>query len=358
MMMSEKRYILQLFILLVVALSCVGAFNYVVNPYLVLRDMRISGFNAVKADINGYVRQGKAYQPLSLPIDTLLVGNSRVEMGLDPSHPCLGGSAYNLGLPGAGIELQVAYAMNLLAQKPIKRVLMSLDFVDFLHVGQPTTGFHFIGQERLAYRIDGKPNRDYIWYRWQDYYLATLSLDALVSSVKTVLGQHAKASDRSPMGFNPARDLAAATRMEGPYRVFQQKRRAMDAKYIGKTWVYQTQAAGNMNFPALARLIEKTAASKAQLAFFISPLHQSFFTSLEAYGLSDEYQLWRRDVMSFLRAQRVPLHDYAQISGITDEPLPQQNQRVGLRWFWEPAHYKSRLGNRLLREMLGDHCSG
>lgn len=360
-MMTSTRYVTTLFVFIIALLALVASFNYVVNPYLIFSDKRINGLNQYKADINKFVRQAKAYQPISLPIHTLLVGNSRVEMGLNPQHRCLPENTYNLGLPGAGVELQVAYALNLVRMKPeINRIIMSLDFTDFTNrkPGGVRTEFSYSGQSRLYSKVDGQPNDRYWFATLKDRYMALLSLDATISSVKTLLGQKPSASDRHINGFNPANDVAEATRVEGPFQIFNQTRRMLEGK-LSNQYYESVKGLNNADFKALALLNEQAQQSNIELIYFINPLHQSFFEVIDSADLSDGYQQWLQDVHEFLKPYpHIAFHDFNQMPGFTDEPYPEKKQRQSLTWFWEPAHYKSELGDILLDNMLAHACPG
>ena len=360
--MAAQRYIASFTLLVLVLLLAVGLFNYAVNPYLIFDDNRTEGFNAIKADINDYVRQAKAYHPLNQKIDTLIVGNSRVEMGMDPEHQCLSQATYNLGLPGASVELQMAYTLNLLRQKQsIQHLIIGVDFSDFLHgnASPPKTEFAFAGQERLAYFIDGRENPQFWWSQLKDRYMALLSLDAGSSSVKTLLGQKTTAPTRTGKGLNPAHDMAEATRVEGPQQLFKHTLNMLE-QLLSPDQAYQAQPAfDSVQYLALKTLIQHAEKHGIKVSFFINPLHESFFAVAEKNGLTDDYLRWHADIESFMRQQTKPgmaFYDFNRIPTMTDEPVPSAESRKPLAWFWEPTHYNQQLGDYLLARMTEGSC--
>jgi len=360
--MTAKRYTFVLAFMTVVILMVAASFNYIVNPYLFFSVNRIDGFNAFKSDIGSYIYQSKAYFPLEMSIDTLLIGNSRVEMGLDPEHPCLSPATFNLGLPGDDVELRIAYALNLMRQKPsIKHLIVSVDFTDFVRdVGAARVeAFKFSGQERLQYYIDGRLNSDYRWARLQDYYIALFSLDAAVSSVKTVLGQKVGATTRTGKGFNPAQDLALATQIEGSHTLFAQTLSRLQ-NTISPEMEYQTPPLfSTVDYRALDELIRYAREQSIHIDFFINPLHRSFFDAVDRAGMRDDYQRWRRDIEHFILRnddQSLTFNDFNQIESMTDEALPEPGSFKPLRWFWEPVHYNKALGDTLLDKLTKERC--
>ena len=359
--MTIQRYVSLIAGFTILILTLIAGFNFVINPYLIFNSPRIDGVNAIKADISNYVRQAKTYHPLNVQIDTLLVGNSRIEMGFNPNHRCLSSSTYNLGIPGASVEMQVAYALNVLRQKPgIKRVIMSLDFTDFIHeLNQaPTSSFSFSGQNSLSYFIDGRENEDFWFYSLKDKYMALLSLDATTSSLKTLVLQRETSATRMEKGFNPARDLASSTKIEGPYRIFEHTLGML--RDILHNKAYRTVAfEQNTHYLALQAMVDYTKTNSIELKLFINPLHSSFYTLIDEAGLNDDLTRWNSDIKQFVANNRLNCHfyDFGKIPGKTDEPYPDQTQTKALNWFWEPAHYNEAFGDTLIETITQPSCS-
>jgi len=360
--MNASRYVLIVSLFSIGLFALVGAFNYVINPYLVFPDHRMDGLNTYKSDINKFVRQAKAYHPLDRSFKTLLVGNSRVEMGLDPAHSCLDAPAYNLGLPGAGFELQVAYALNLARQdKALKTIFMGLDFTDFTHPANapPEGELTFSGQNRLRFLIDGEKNEGYTWSKMRDFYQSSLSLDATVSSVKTILTQSKTSPNRSLEGFNPANDFRQATRVEGPYQIFQHNLNLLRSKLGQDSEYVIPKQHSTPALIALHTLLAYTQENDIQLYLFINPLHDSFWAVFDELDMMDDYQRWHQDIIRSFQeagATRAQLYDFGHLPGYTDEAFPEKKQKQPLNWFWEPAHYRKELGNLLINTMRASSC--
>ena len=88
---TARRYVIVTTLVFLVLSMLTITFNYRVDPYLIFGSARTEGFNKVKVDINEHVQISKAHHPYLREWDTLLVGNSRIEMGLDPQHHCFRG---------------------------------------------------------------------------------------------------------------------------------------------------------------------------------------------------------------------------------------------------------------------------
>ncbi len=365
--MMAKRYTLY------VALSFLGfsvltiLINYSVDPYLVFGSARIEGFNQFKVDINKHVRVSKAFHPTLNEWDTLLVGNSRVEMGLNPTHACFqkkGSKVYNLGTPGAGVRQQLEYALNLIYQQRIKRVYISVDFVDFLvrDGHEPLTNSidwsSSPGNRSLGYSFDGSRNSEYRAAAFMDNYRSLFSLDALFSSVRTVMLQSPHQPDRDDHGFNPARDFKAAVGVEGADALFAQKMGELEEKYSHRWSLVGDQLSSD--FRALNKFLKIAGSRGVQVTLFTNPFHEKFWDLMKQNNLYDMHQEWLNQLMQLVKKADIPsvhVWDFSGDSKYIHETVPNHGVKSGpLRWFWEPAHYRKELGDLMLEAMLADEC--
>lgn len=363
--MTARRYIFVCSLAFFAFSSITIATNYFVDPYLIFGTKRIAGFNNIKADINNFVRTTKAHHPNLGEWDTLLVGNSRIEMGLDPQHPCFqraGAKVYNMGLPGAGVTQQLGYALNVIYQQPIKQVLVSVDFVDFLireGSDPPLSLSELPYAGSLRYRFDGSVNPDYGRNTRKDFFRALFSLTATTSSAKTISLQSVHQADRHESGFNPAHDFERAVRSEGSAAIFEQKLNSLDKRYGGHWSLAYSDGSESSEFVAL-ELFLKTAANKnIDTVLFLNPFHEEFWSLLRQHGLLDLYQEWLDSIKNTVERSsgHARLWDFSADSEFIHEPATEVNATSEpLQWFWEPAHYRRELGDKMLDSMLADQC--
>jgi len=350
-----------------VTAAFVLAFNYVVDPYGIVGSPRIAGLNEYKVDINEHSRLMKKYQPLMQSHNALVVGNSRVEMGIDPSHRCFsesGMTVYNLGIPGADVRTQLEYALNLIHQQPVQTVFLSVDFTDFI---SPRARSHDDSQPLLQetdgefrHTAAGAPNPGYTLKAFKDYLKALFSLDALISSVRTVMLQSRVAPDRDAAGFNPGRDFEEAVRVEGPRALFDQKMEELAAKY-SRPW-YLRDSAGRLDpgFADLDAFLSTMSARGIKVYMFTNPFHGMYWQLFRAQGHMAVYEDWMRSMMELSARHRdtiVAFWDFSQDSPYLREEVPASGVKSGpLDWFWEPAHYRRQLGDLMVEAMLSEQC--
>ncbi len=339
--------------------------NGAIDPYAVIGSPRLAGFNQLKPAINARVRLSKQYQPFRQEIDTLIVGNSRVEMGLNPEHVCLqnsGYDTYNLGLPGASVGYQTAAALNVIYQQGVSRVFLGVDFTDFLIHGNNLDLPSRVGStviDNARYQPDGTLNPDYPWQRFQDYYRVLYSLDAFIDSLGTPLRQGPYAPNRTERGFNPAHDYLGATLTEGARALFQQKEAELEEKYR-QTWrLYHADGSRSADFDDLERFLTIALEQDIEVIMFSNPLHQRFWRIMDAVKLRDTYRQWQMEMLKLidsLPAGAVAFWDFTADSSYLHEPLPEASDPRRLKWFWEPAHYTEALGDVMLQDMLSASC--
>ena len=111
-----------------------AAFSVIVDPLWRFDLVSIPGFNAQR-QIATNARVAKAQIVCRLQPETVLMGTSRVEVGLNPEHPALqalGAPVYNLALAGSGLhELDLTLRHAVYASHRLKHVLLGIDFLMF-----------------------------------------------------------------------------------------------------------------------------------------------------------------------------------------------------------------------------------
>lgn len=360
-----RRFLMRWLITVLLLLAAVVSFNGLLDPYGLIGAPRWTSLNAVKPAAGNRSRVVKPYQVSRADADVLILGNSRPEMGLDPRHACIAaiGPGYSLTLPGAGMYQVVRYAQHAMAEHRPRLLLLGLDFVDFLvppgQGGDPDRWPPYVGdfEARLSVSARGQPTSQ-LAARLGDYRDALLSLTAFKDAVHTLLAQHRRhATDRRADGFNPARDYLGVIAGEGQAVLFRQKLDELRARLRRTGWsIDHAGRRGSADFTALERLLQEADSRGIAVIAFINPYHDLYLEAIETSGLGDLFGQWKRRLASLVaRYPGVTLWDFAESGPYTFESPPAAGDRKRvLRWFWEPAHYRRELGDRLLATMLAD----
>lgn len=354
---------------MVFALTCsaTAAFNYYVDPYGLFGRERIRGFNLLKPKEPPRVRVVKAYEVLRRRPTTLIGGNSRPEMGLDPQSKCWDAAekpVYNIGLPGAGLYMQALYLEEGIAAGSVKNVLWGIDLQDFLVKKKgpkdfstwPTHPFKF--ESRLL--LDKESAARWITHT-EDMATALFSLNGAADSVVTLFAQRDPYSaTRRTDGFNPAQDYMSIIATEGQDVLFRQKNREIIRDIADPDWVlFQNGGRWSTAFETLRRFLDYSRAHGVRVTLFINPYHADYLASFAVTGKWKLLGEWKRRLVTLLVNYSVPLWDFSDFDAYSMERPPGAGVAgVAMKWFWEPTHYRRRLGTLILGRMLHRRCGG
>jgi len=348
------------------ALLVIGL-NAAVDPYAITGAPRIAGLNEHKNLINDYIRLMKKYHPSQGRHNALIVGNSRVEMGLDPAHHCFreaGVNVYNLGVPGAPVQMQLAYALNVIYQQDIDTVFLSADLADFVWA-ESLDDFGLIPLEEYSVEgfeltAAGKPNPDHMVPLFLDYYRCLFSLDSLIASISTLVGQTSAGPDRDEAGYNPARDWANLVQIEGPRALFDIKFNELNRYFFMQWYMFDRQGRIDPSFADLAVFLDIAMKQGIKVYFLVNPFHQSYWDLLREGGHMPMYEEWLDELKAIVArypAESVSFWDFSGDSPFVQEPVPEPGRNSApLHWFWEPSHYRQELGDLMLDSMLSESC--
>ncbi len=347
-------------------LALAAALNWLIDPYGSFGAPRIAGFNMQKPAAGSRIRFTKAYYADRSRARTLIAGNSRPEVGLDPQSPCWPASAkpvFNAAVPGASLALQIGNAEHAMATGDVRKVYLGLDLLDFLvnprsapTLPKPSP---FAGVNLRVGSL-GIANPDYSRRRAQDWVKALGSLATLADSIQTLVRQgQADLVTRRNDGFNPARDYITIIRREGQGVLFEQKNQELVGRFGSDSGaVFQGGRQWSRVFETLDRFLHRAGARGVEVILFTNPYHLDYLTTIRESGRWEQFDAWKHTLAQIARDHEVPLWDFHGISPDTTEPPPERGDRGHtLRAFWEPAHYRADYGERMLASMLDADCT-
>jgi hypothetical protein len=262
------------------------------------------------------------------------VGNSRVEMGLDPNHESFNEklTIYNLGIPGTGVISQLQYTQNVIENSDIQELLIAIDFADFL----TTKNYKYKPSS-----INFNP--------LSDKYGALWSLDSLKSSIATIFKQNQFEANRLKNGFNPANDYQPIIKFEGQAVLFKQKIKMLNNMFKNKIWDEKSMLTNeNSDLSVLQKYIRVWIESGIKVNIFINPYHREYYTTMTKNDLLDSFNSWRI-LMNNIFSSKIGYCDFTNLGHEkSDDKLTDDE----LKYFWEPAHYKKELGDIMIPKIL------
>lgn len=362
------------------ATTTIAAVNVIVDPFWRFDLVEIPGFNAQKTQFPAFARLAKAGMVCRLQPATVILGTSRVEVGLDPSHPALrsaAGGAYNLALAGSGLhELDLTLRHAAHASPQLKRVLLGLDFLMFNANREAvvfgTEVFYFDGRRLLI------SAHDTCWRSFLYDLHRILGPKALIHSLVTVFNQKNEPTvpsspdiaswignyDRNGYrnNFYILQKLVAP--MRGYRALFGE---GQEQYYVEKVWRpmpaqrYCFSGDGKSStFAAFRRMLDFARNAGIDLRIFINPIHARLLLTLRDAGLWPLYEDWKTKMVEVLTAEatavgkpQFPLWDFSGFNSVTTEPIPPAGDTTTImKGFWEPSHYKKEVGDLMIDRMF------
>lgn len=358
------KYISTYFTSFAIVLFSIAIFNWFIDPFGMFWSPQVERINLVKPEAGKRSRITKAYQVNEIKPDILIVGNSRVEMGLNPNNNNFNGKVvYNQGMPGASVAMQVDYALDAIANNDtIEQLFVGVDFLDFLLSEKQALNFktknNSLGQTKYDFRLisQDKSNLASI-ARLKEKLTMMFSLDAFSASINTIFQQKSMTSSLNTLGFNNARSYVSIMNSEGIKPLFKQKLHEISTRLTSKPWVIKVQetAPYSPTFAHLGRLIKVAKEKQVDITFFINPYHSSYLHTLADNNQWSNFQVWKKTLVNYLsvtQGEEFILWDFSGESNFVNEAVPLTTPKQQMQWFWEPAHYKQELGDKLLARLF------
>jgi hypothetical protein len=355
----------------------VAAFNAAVDPYLLFNLPRRAGFNAIKPAVATRERLMKAYDAPRFSARTLILGSSRTDIGFDPSHsawPSESKPIYNLSLVGANTAELTRYLQHFIATRldidaPLTAIV-GLDFEEFLFRPVTTSDrtsaaaisvtAENSSEQRMAVLKDGRPNPVRSFSVWSDHVGAMLSLAALTDSIGTIFANLISGSvNIEPDGHLSESAFREFVLADGVAALFEQKNSETVRQYSAPHQVLSETPGGAIrDLPFVRDLIEVCTIHGVKLILFVQPAHSDRQELFDRMGYWKDFERWKRSLTDMVATERkkgadVTLWDFGGYERFMTEPVPiESDRREQLKWSWEPAHYKSALGDIMVSRML------
>jgi len=165
-------------------------------------------------------------------------------------------------------------------------------------------------------------------------------------------------------GFNPLHEYRAFVERDGYYTLFARKQ----AEYLLQYGQFSPQSFSdpmrNPNFRYLAHIIDVAVKHDCDLVLFFYPYHSRYLDMLNQLGLWPGFKMWKRSVLDIVdkHAGRfrdlVHVFDFSGYNAVTMERIPVQGDiQTEMRYYWEPGHFKSALGDLMIARIVGKDMS-
>lgn len=334
MTMSPLRYLIIVFVLTALGLAVTAGFNMLADPYGFYRPQDRSIF-PVKPAMSDHEAMAKRKIIAHTRPQTVILGSSRADYGIDPSHPAFEQPAYNAALKGIAMpELKAMIAHSL--RHGAKHLVIGLDFFMFNAAMAPLPGFFAAGPAPVP---------------------ISLSLSTLQDSLRTVAAQFLPhQADIAVSGQHGSGLLDRQAARQGHAAMFKDQ----EAVYLSRIYfpvphrrfLFENGTGRDTwrDFEAGLALIQN---SNARLTLFIAPVHARMLVLIRQSGLFSLYRDWKLRLAATAARHGYTVTDFTGLHPVAVELLPADKSGT-MRYFWGGSHYKPVIGNAIVSDIFGD----
>jgi hypothetical protein len=320
-----RRFLLTLF----ASLGGVAALNALIDPYDLLGTPIITGVNQVKAPV-----PDQFFKPLQVSVrqpHTVLIGTSRVMVGLDPGD-VPGDDTYNLGVPAARMPEQIALGRHAIAAAPVERIVIGLDYLSFDGPVDTPPSFRIAVLGRFA-----------VWRALPDILISERALlrsrDALRLSRRRATPTYTSNGRRRlpDLPTEPPAETARILRDVGTYASAYRQTIAPEA-VLGR----------------FDEFLAELQARRIAAYVFITPAHAALLETLDARGKRAAYDAWLGRIAEICAARGAALWDFGGYNRITTVPMAD-----AAAFYFDGSHFRPAVGRLILDTLLrGDASPG
>lgn len=338
-----------------VLLSLATGIAILIDPYGYYHGARWSGINEIKPKAYVHARLTKQTFAQRANPRTVILGNSRMDIGFDPLSPVWPAELrpiFNFAIPGHGLSGDLKNLNASFSKGGLRTAVIGLEFLDFLFDGAAGPRRPEASPTALQNLVD----------RLTRFSETALSLTAFIDSIDTLRQRkNRRAPTMTNLGFNPLHQYLDYVDDEGHAAIFRQKNNEYVRRFSRlPSSVVAMGGVPSPNFERLSKLIEWCRQRGVRVRLVIYPYHMDILEAFYLTGLWPAFEEWKRRVTRIVAAAGqqeeradIELWDFSGFHRYTSEKVPASGDTdTHMRWYWEAGHFKSSLGDRMLGRML------
>jgi hypothetical protein len=341
---SVRSYLLRVCILTVFLGLMICLFNYWSNPYRLFRTNTDEVLSAKKPRPEKYQQKIKSEIAKKLPSDILILGNSTLEIGVDPDDPKLKplkASIYNHAIAGHNLHDVSAGLDDILSVWKPKHVLLNVSLADYIFSEE-------IRKKRTAVAPESNLKVN-----------ALFSIDAVLDSFRSwLIPFMTDAQTITARGHNPMNNVEASAKRNGYKQLFDvanSRISQMMEKYrSGNGLASKDKSVSLQDYSDLLRKLE---VAKVPTTVIISPLHQDYQRNLRSFQLLETQKQWKEAIIDLTRqsnsSTQIRLIDYGCSAIWLSESIPKRNDKNSkMAFYWDSEHFKSIVGTQIILDLF------
>jgi hypothetical protein len=172
----------------------------------------------------------------------------------------------------------------------------------------------------------------------------------------------ATSATMTPLGFNPLHEYRVFVARSGYQGLFAQKSaiyRKQYAAYPKPDLAFPSAIAAYRN---LMMILRRATEHGIPVILYIHPYHADYLQMLYDVGLWSSFEAWKRVIVDAVKQTThdtpgdIRIFDFSGFDDFTTEVIPLPgNRQSEMRWYWEPGHYKSALGEQILATIFREN---
>lgn len=343
-----KKYSVQVVLLATAILTLFVVANFIVDPFGIYGSPKIKRFNSSKPFTDDNARLAEIISVLRKSPQSLIIGTSREDSGIDPKHPVFhSSSVFNAAIASQPFleSKEILHSLSEHGEFP-KQIVFGLLFENANVFGYPLPADY--SQENFN---ASRP------------YKLLLSLSTLKSSVKTIAKNLAgESSVTENDGFRTPGKWVDQL-LVGQHKAFKDnERHYLLDNHFPLPACKSALIADTNKGKALTPMEEVRDAvaiayrMKSDMHLFIGPSHARQWETIAASGLWGQFEDWKRMLVEIVeseakKANTTPFQvwDFSGYNSITAEEIPSVTDiSKRMRYFYESSHYTPAAGDLVL----------
>jgi hypothetical protein len=283
--------------------------------------------------------------------DTLLLGSSRTEVGIDPASEAWGtATVFDASVPGTNMwETRQVLSFAMSRHTPTHVVL----FADFLMFNDRRSTTGSFTRSRFSSDLNAI---EYTLGNALSLPTTRDSLRVLARRVYDTPGPLSRQGHRTRRAVDLGRDGSPISQVADHRRAFRSSlhiRRGGPAMYASMDYP-------NDRVDMLREMVALCHERGITLTLVIPPMHALRLVILDAMGLWPSFERWKRDMVAAAGAvDRLEVWDFAYCHTWAAEAIPPADDtETRMEWWVDGGHFRPALGEVVLRRVLRRASAG
>lgn len=340
--LSHQTYLWTVGLTSLTLLIAIVSFNYVVDPYLIHQwdTPAIKRIAAAQQKIRPW---GKTYAAMRYKPEVVYLGSSRTEIGLPTQIDLFKGKrVFNLAIPGGMLQNALDMLKHTSFFKEPDIVVWGLDYGALFNLGKGNTDFV---PELVA------TGPEYPYLRVFLNIKRLMSGDITLEAIKLVLGLSEQRCETvlSAYGQKPSSCVVQ--------NMIDESGAGKDFEWVIKAGQYDESRDVTNSYRAIDGALDEHCHLGTVFRFLIHPIHA--LNELHHDLAWQDMENWKRNLVKIVAKHKqqgcdVRIMDFSGFNPITTEAIPQATGKDTMQYYWESSHYKSEVGEIMLRQLFSD----